>query len=156
MVGPGLDRANEAIATSRQRFDVARNSGRIAQRVPQSTNDAVQALFEVDEGAQRPEARLQFLARHDVASVLEQREEHLNALVRYPLPDTGAQQFARTHVDLEGVERVAARRRGLHDGNVPGWGRLSHGTASTVRKSSWQCVAQDVGAEAGRERTIGP
>src|SRR5215472_14695094 len=46
---------NEAIASSRQRLDVARMVGRIPQRVAKPQHRAVQAVIEVHKSVRRPE-----------------------------------------------------------------------------------------------------
>ena len=62
-----FDLSDEAVATSRQSFDVAGFVGRIAQDVTKLFDGTVQAGIEVNKSVSRPEFLAELFARNDFA-----------------------------------------------------------------------------------------
>jgi len=76
-----LGGAHEAVAASRDRFDVARPLSRIAQQVADFLDCHVQAIVKIHERIGRPQHLLQFVPRNDLAPTLQQHTEYLERLV---------------------------------------------------------------------------
>jgi hypothetical protein len=115
------DGRDQPVAPSRDRLDVARHVGGIAERVAQPLHDGVEPVLEVDVRVGRPEACAQLVARDQAARTLDQCEEDLQRLGRQYLPARDASQLARTWVEHE----VA-----YPNGAIGGTGHFVHGWIS--------------------------
>ena len=120
------DRRDEAISTPCQGFDEPWIVGRIAQRLAQFRHGGIHAVVEVHEGILRPQLLLQFLARHDLARMLQQHLEHLKGLLLQPDLEAALAQFACAQVNFKNPE--------AHE--VKGWGRALHGGA--ILRLAWR------------------
>jgi len=75
-----MDRRQEAVAVTRNGFDVARVLGGIAQRGPQLGHGFVQAAVKINEGVHRPELVAKLFPSHHFAGVIEQEAQDLEGL----------------------------------------------------------------------------
>ncbi len=93
----------------------------------QPVDRAVQAVFEIDKYAFRPQAVLQLLARHKLARMFQQAQEHVERLGSQLNRNAAFAQFPGARIGLVGNE--AKRLRGRFR---PPHGRSQH-TAGTIR-----------------------
>ena len=110
---------DEAVAAPRQSLDVAGFVGRLAQRVAQLLDGAVQAGVEINKSVAGPKLLVQFLACHDLAGMLEQEREHLEGLVLELQPNAVLAQLTRTQVHVKRVESRTAASVGSFHTAVP-------------------------------------
>src|SRR5262249_20147857 len=89
---------------SRERLDVARMLGGIAEHEAQPVDGGVQTAIEIDEHVGRPQLSLQLVACDQPPWVLEQDEQDLERLPLQLLIDAVPPQLARPGVELEGTE----------------------------------------------------
>ncbi len=114
-----LDRSNEPVSATGQRFDVARTGSGVSQRLANLVDGRVQAVVEVDERVGGPELLLQLFARDHLARPLQQQSQHLKGLLLQAQLDAALAQFSRAEVQLEDSEArdsgcdFAARRRSV-------------------------------------------
>jgi hypothetical protein len=111
--GARLQRADEPVSLPRQRLDVARRVGVVAERTAEAAHRAVQRRVEVDD-ARRPERRLQVVAGDDLARPRQQRLQHGERLALQPDADIPPDQLAGVPAQPPAVEtqllgRVHAR-----------------------------------------------
>jgi len=96
-----LDRRNESIAESRERFDVPRTLGGIAENDAQAIRCRVETSFEVDEDIRGPEPFAQLIACHDLARPLQKGVQELEGLALQSDFDTVFAQLAGARIELE-------------------------------------------------------
>src|SRR5687767_10203346 len=94
-------RGDESISPPGQCFDVLRRVRGIAKRLPHLLDRGVQAVLEIDEGVRFPQAIPQFLARGNLAGMLEERGEDLPRLVLEPDTVSVTVQLTSGRVELE-------------------------------------------------------
>jgi hypothetical protein len=73
--------ADEPIAATRHRLDERRLVGVIAERRAQTLDRRVEAVFEIDEGALRPQPQPQLVACDDLSGPFEQQPQNLERLL---------------------------------------------------------------------------
>ena len=99
-----FDLPDETVAASRECLDKTRRGRGVAERFSNPRDRIVQAVVEVHERIDGPDFRSQFLARHQLASMSEQRGKDLQRLpLKAPLHSVLA-QFASTNVEVEHAE----------------------------------------------------
>ena len=76
----GSDRRDEAVAPPRERFDVLRGIGVVAQSLADLPDAEVQPLVEVHERVATPHLLANLLSRHDLAASPDQRLQDLERL----------------------------------------------------------------------------
>ena len=111
-----LDLADEAVATLRQRLDIARCIGFVAERLAQFLDRRVQAVVEINERVGGPEALANLLAGDQLAGLLQQDFENLDRLALQLQPDAILTELSALRVELEGAETEnrVSRRRAWH------------------------------------------
>src|SRR6185295_6726342 len=87
------DVRNEAVAAPGHCFDESGTLGGIAQRLADLVDRFVEAVVEIHERIRRPEATLEFRARHEIARPGQERGKHLKRLLLEPNPDATLLQF---------------------------------------------------------------
>ena len=97
-------RTDEPVAAAWQRLDIARDVGRIIERLAQAPNRRVQAGLEVDERIGGPEAIAQCLAGDELARTLEQRLQNRDGLVGNLEARGAVAQLPRPPVERERAE----------------------------------------------------
>jgi len=96
--------------------------GVVAQCFAQAAHCRVDAAFEVNDDAVRPEPPLEFLAGDHLTGMLKQQGQNQEWLVLQPYRGARLTQFCGTKVNLENVE--AHHRRGggrRKQGDAPLW-----------------------------------
>jgi len=119
-------RRNKPVSPAGQRFDISRLVDRIAQHFAHVRNSVVKAMVEVDESIGRPNLGPKFVASHDITGAVQQGREYLERLALEVELYAAFPQFARTNVQLKGVEAKSAC----------GWCRSSHSEARKFGKPS--------------------
>jgi hypothetical protein len=71
-----LNRCNEAVASTRHGLDEARRVRRIAHGLPQTVDDRVQPVIEIDERAVRPEPLTKLIAGDQLPRPFQQLHQH--------------------------------------------------------------------------------
>jgi hypothetical protein len=133
----------EAVAPSRECFDISGTIGRVAERSPENTHGNIDAVSEIDDGVVRPKLSFDFIAGYDLAPTLDQDSQDLEWLFSKENPlgtvrrvrwvqltradiqfklsksDTvGGQMFRgfweNGHDPIDGVDCATARMRGQH------------------------------------------
>ena len=99
-----VHRRDEPVPAARQRLDIARDVGRIVERLAQAAHRRVQAGLEVDERIGAPEAIAQCLARDELARTLEQRLQNRDGLVGNLEAGGAVAQLPRAPVQRERAE----------------------------------------------------
>jgi hypothetical protein len=118
LVRVGIEGRNEAVTASRQRLDVARRLGDIAERAAKLADRRVQAGVEVHH-ALRPEHADQMLAGYDVSGMTDQLLEYECGLLGQPGAGAGALQVAGFGVEHPPIESefLVVHRRSAPDQN---------------------------------------
>jgi hypothetical protein len=98
-----LDRPDEAITPSRQRFDVARRVRLVAQRQAQFAHGHVQTIVEIHH-ALGPEHLHQTIARDHLSRIAQQLDQDAQGLLGESLHLAIAREFARVHAQMPPVE----------------------------------------------------
>ena len=98
------NRGDEAIATSRQGFDIARRLPVVAEGFPQFIDGFVQAVLEVHEGVCGPELQTQVLARDQLARPCEQQGQNLKRLFLKLDSEAMLAQLTRGSIQLKDTE----------------------------------------------------
>jgi hypothetical protein len=101
--GCGRDRPDEPISDARQRLDVPRRLGIVAERDTQLAHHGVQAVVEIDD-ALRPEHLHQPLACDHFARMGEELDQHSQRLLGETLGSSVAQQLAGAGAQQPSVE----------------------------------------------------
>ena len=107
-----VHRRDEPVPATGQRLDIARDVGRIIERLAQAAHRRVQTGLEVDERIGGPEALAQCLTRDELARTLEQRVQNRDGLVGNLEAGGAVAQFPRAPVQRERAE--SNRRGGIH------------------------------------------
>src|SRR5512138_2634175 len=118
-----LHGANEPIAASRQRLDVFRIVGRIAQRLAKSIDRRIERLLRVDETLLRPQSPAEGFARDELAGLLQQRREDEERLIGQADGTPISAQLLRAQVGFELIEANSrsVRIRRWHVRNDTKW-----------------------------------
>jgi hypothetical protein len=99
-----LEWPNESIPAARHGLDEPRILGRIAQRVAQLLDGAVQPGIEIDERIGRPESPSHLVARDGFAGAFDQQQQNLQGLLGELDPQTLLAELTRDTVELEDTE----------------------------------------------------
>src|SRR5262249_1596641 len=112
--------STKTIAAARYGLDEFRFIGGIAQRVAQSVDCAVEAVFKIYERARRPQFLLNLFSGDQLAGTSNQHGENFKGLIVQFQPNTMLAQFSGGHIRYEGPEAQASRRLGGgSNGRVP-------------------------------------
>jgi hypothetical protein len=95
---------DEPITPARQRFNEAGCFGRIPQRVAQSIDRRIQAMFEIAEPLVAPQLSPQLFARDEVARPVEQKLKNAQGLSLKVQAAAGFTKLAGPAVEVEGSE----------------------------------------------------
>jgi hypothetical protein len=112
-----LDRCDKPVTAPCQSFNVSRSLSRIAQRIPETPDGAVEALVELDKSVGWPDAVLEFIAGDDPTRLFEQNAEDLEGLVLESDTRAVFAELTRLPIQLKGAETHLVRS----------WMLLSHG-----------------------------
>ena len=128
-----VDGHEQSIAPARHCLDEARRRRRILERLAEPAHRRIQAVIEVDEGAVRPQALAEFLARDQPAGVFEERGQEHEGLVRQAAGDPVADQVSRPRVEQERTEANRAQR-GSADVHLSAWATLHYTAGSPAEE----------------------
>src|SRR5208337_1301622 len=108
---------HEAIAAARQGLDKARVLHRVTQRLAQSANRVIQAVFKITEGSPRPEDAVHLLARHHITGAREEHHQNPQRLFLQVDLFVSGPQFSCVSIELKVFEtdQVWKTRTHLHD-----------------------------------------
>ena len=109
LVGPAD--ADEAVTAPRHGLDVVGACWRIGERRPQLLDCSVEAGFEVDDGARRPQSCAQLATRDDLAGSLEKTTQQLQRLRLQGYELVAAIQVAGSSIEAVRSERNPVRLR---------------------------------------------
>ena len=96
-----FDVREEAVAAAGHGFDKAGTLGGIAQGLTDLVDRFVEPVVEIHERVRGPELLRKFLARYDLAGVLEQHRQDSERLLLKPDSQAVLAQFTRTKIHLE-------------------------------------------------------
>ena len=99
-----LDRRDERVSAARQRADIARHLGPIAEREPDPADRGIDAVLEVDVLLPSPDGRMDLVARNDPAGMLHEQEKNAERLVREENDHSRTPQLPGGGIELEGSE----------------------------------------------------
>lgn len=111
---PRIDRSDETVSSARQCFEVSGCDALVPQRRPELLDTGIQAVVEADKGSIGPENIAQVLARHDLASMLDQVLQQCAWLRTQAQTTAPATQFAASRVEHELPEVIHASRHSAH------------------------------------------
>lgn len=97
-----LDRANEAITTAGDGFDVTRIVSGIAQGSAELVNCGVKTVFEIDKGIVAPDLLTKFVTGDDLARTFEKEQENLKWLSGQTYTSAALEQLICVCVHLKG------------------------------------------------------
>lgn len=107
-----LDRANEAVAEPRQRFDETRSCRVVAECFAQPGDGVIQTMIEIDKNTRRPDPLSQFVTCDDLPSTFQQQQQNLIGLLLKPKTGSMLAQLVCERIDLEYIEAVIRRLLG--------------------------------------------
>jgi hypothetical protein len=102
--GSPFDGGDETVAAARKGFDETRMLVRIAEGAAERLDRCVHAMLEIDEGVGGPEAALQLFSGEQLAGLFEKQGENLEGASGEMDLRTVFAKFARTEINLVGVE----------------------------------------------------
>jgi len=94
-------RGNPPVAPPRQRLDVARRPGIVAEHRAEAFHRGVEAVLEIHERAVGPEPVADLVARHHGAPAREQQPEDLERLLLQPDAGAAFHQLARRFIERD-------------------------------------------------------
>ncbi|MGB7590352.1 MAG: hypothetical protein WCD04_18060 [Terriglobia bacterium] len=112
--GEGFHPCHEAVAVARQGLDKARVLRRVIQRLAQSANRVIQAVFMITERLPRPEDAVYLLARHYVIGALEEHHQNLQRLFLQVDLFVSGPQFSCVSIELKVSETDRVWKMGAH------------------------------------------
>src|SRR5262245_9695280 len=99
-----VERADKAISTTRQSFDVAGSFRRFSEDVAQPFDRTVQACVKINESISGPEPLAEFIACDDVTRAFQQKDKDAKGLVLKLQADTVFMDFARAQIHGEDIK----------------------------------------------------
>lgn len=102
-----MDGRDETVSLARNRFDVLRFVGGVAERVAKRAESGVEIGVEIDVGIGGPKARANFIAANDAAGAFEKNRENLKRLLVELDFETIAAQVALREIDFKCAEAHA-------------------------------------------------
>jgi hypothetical protein len=99
-----MDLTEKTITALRNRFDVTRGFGFVAQGFAQALHRIVDTLIEFDKGIGRPKALLKFLSGDELAGFFQKNQQHRKRLILKLNADAMLAQLPRAGVELEDPE----------------------------------------------------
>ena len=117
-----LDHRNPHIAAPRDRLQVARRLGVVAEVMADLADGGVDPLFEVDVRLAAPQLLLDLLARDHLAGAADEEQQQARRLMGEAEDESGAAQLPGLGVELERSEaqhhRFTVRTAALRDGHA--------------------------------------